>query len=380
MRYKIVVIHFGEIWLKGRNRSKFIARLEGNIKAALSKERYLRLEQDRDRLVLQLGASSNLPSICTALRGVFGISWFGPAVKVKTDKNTIIRTAKAMAGKKPVRVEAHRSEKETSFNSYELVSALIKESNRGKMNMERESERVLHISIKNDYTYLCIDKHEGAKGLPVGSSGRAVVLLSGGIDSPVASYFAMKRGLEPIYLHIHGFPKNTAPELSKIKSSVRLLCNHSGRSRLYLAPYHIFQGCSMGAKRYELVLFKRFIYGLAERIMLDEGADCIVTGESVGQVASQTVKNLEASSSGIDSLIIRPLIGMDKQEIVDIAKRIGTFDISARPYRDVCSITPRKAELSAKKDVVEELYKRLGIAEATGETVRKSSVVIVRPL
>jgi thiamine biosynthesis protein ThiI len=203
------------------------------------------------------------------------------------------------------------------------------------------------------------------------------VLLSGGIDSPVASYYAMKRGLELVYLHVHGFQNSEAKELSKIHDSVRALSGYSGAPKLFLAPYHIFQGCSLGSNRYELVLFKRFLYKLAENVAEQEHADCIVTGESLGQVASQTIKNLSASSTGIGTFVFRPLIGMDKQEIVDMAKRMGTFDISSRPYKDVCSINAQRTELAADSNSLDKLYSRLHVDEAVEKTLKKLKLVEV---
>jgi thiamine biosynthesis protein ThiI len=189
----------------------------------------------------------------------------------------------------------------------------------------------------------------------------------------------MKRGIRPIYLHVHGFGSNDAPEIKKIIDTVSVLSAYSGPSRLYLAPFHIFQSMSMKIDRkYETVLFKRFLYLLAESVSRKERADCIITGESLGQVASQTIKNLSATSHGINEFVIRPLIGMDKQEIVDMAKSIGTMDLSVQKYRDVCSIDLKRVVLNASQRKVLELSKQIEIEAAVRATLSRTSSVDVK--
>ncbi len=373
---RLIIIHFGEIWLKGKNRKRFVDRLERNIKTALSGESYERVANERDRFVLHLRADSDMGRISGRLGKVFGISWFGSGVVVDTEPKAIIGAAKALVGKSEVRVEAHRADKGISFTSRELVGMFLDEARSGRMRLDRDSEKVLKVSMKGERTFMTFGREEGPNGLPVGSSGRAVVLLSGGIDSPVASYYAMKRGLEPVYLHVHGFESGDAPELEKIRETVAHLCAHSGRARMYVVPYHVFQGRALGVpKSYELVLFKRFLYRLAERVAKREGADCIVTGESLGQVASQTVQNLDATAHGIGAFIMRPLVGMDKQEIVDKAKEIGTFKLSIRKYRDVCSIGSHEAETRAKRERLKGFYNKSGMTKALSETMKRAKVI-----
>jgi thiamine biosynthesis protein ThiI len=379
MKPQTISIHFGEIWLKGRNRKMFVDLLLRNIKSALSDERHGRLENERDRFILHLTKGSNAERITDKLSKVFGISWVAPCIKVKSEMKSILDGVVKASGGSPVRVEAHRSTKTTEFTSYEIVSNLLKLARRKKIKMDLESPNLVKVSVKGDFTYISFDRVEGARGLPVGSSGSAVVLLSGGIDSPVSAFYAMKRGLRPIYVHLHGFDSNKAKELSKIKGTIKALSPYSGAVALHLVPAHVFQTYSLSVQRkYELVLFKRFIYRVAERIANAEEADCLVTGESLGQVASQTIKNLEASSAGVKKFILRPLIGMDKQEIIDMAKRIGTFEISTRRYKDVCSIEIAHPELRARRAQIDKLYKESSMAEALEQTIGKSQRVLVR--
>ncbi|MDE1865714.1 MAG: tRNA 4-thiouridine(8) synthase ThiI [Candidatus Micrarchaeota archaeon] len=373
MKPKIIVIHFGEIWLKGGNRRMFVQRLYNNIENALKDESYDKLENDRDRLLLYLNKRSDYKDIAGRLEKVFGISWFGGCTTVRSTRKEILDAVLKVSKGRTVRIEAHRSDKSLPFKSYELVSDLIRLSKKRVISLDVKSDDTVYVNAKTRQTYVSFDKHRGAQGLPVGVSGKAVILLSGGIDSPVASYYAMKRGLEPIYLHIHGFPSPDKKKLAKIYKVSESLRGYSPSSMLYFAPFHIFQGNALDIpRRYELVLFKRFLYLLAEEVSHKERADCIITGESLGQVASQTMQNLKASSAGVDQIILRPLIGMDKQEIVDMAGRIGTYRASISDYKDVCSIAIRGSELRAKAKDLDAICKGMGMKKVVMDTLKKS--------
>ena len=373
MKPSIIVIHFGEIWLKGGNRRMFIQRLYNNIGTAIKGEDYENLENDRARFLLPLGKKSDYKSISGKLAKVFGISWFGGCITVKSDFEDIVDAILKVSKGRTVRLEVHRSDKSLPFKSYEVVSEMIKLSKKKMISLEVDSEDVVYVKAATRKSYVSFDKIAGAQGLPVGCSGKAVILLSGGIDSPVASFYAMKRGLEPVYLHIHGFPAYDKKKLKKVYSVLGSLTGYSANPTTYFAPFHIFQGSSLEVpRRYELVLFKRFLYLLAQEIAKWEKADCIITGESLGQVASQTMQNLKSTSSGIDQIILRPLIGMDKQEIIDKAKVIGTFEASLLDYKDVCSISIRGAELRAKAKEIDEICRKIGMAKVVKDTLKKS--------
>lgn len=373
MKPKLIVIHFGEIWLKGGNRRMFIQRLYSNIEVALRGEPYDKLENDRDRFMLYLNAKSDYSKIGKKLAKVFGISWFGGCTTVKSAPKEIIKAVLEVSKGRTVRIEAHRSDKSLPFKSFEIVAELIKLSKKGKIKLDVESEDVVYVNAKTKQAYVSFDKQRGAQGLPVGVSGRAVILLSGGIDSPVASYYAMKRGLEPIYLHIHGFPTPDKNKLKKVYTVIDSLKGYFPKPTVYFAPFHVFQGSTMEVpRRYELVMFKRFLYLLAEEISHSEKANCIITGESLGQVASQTTSNLKASSSGVNQIIFRPLIGMDKQEIVDKAMQIGTYETSISAYKDVCSIAIKGSELNAKPKELDEICKKAGMKKIVLQTLKKT--------
>jgi tRNA uracil 4-sulfurtransferase len=379
MKPTLIVIHFGEIWLKGGNRRMFTQRLYENIEGALRDESYEKLENDRDRFLLYLDKKSDYKAIEARLEKVFGISWFGGCTIVRSTKKDIVNAVVKVSKGRCVRIEAHRSDKSLPFKSYEVVSDLIKLSKKKIIALDVESDDTVFVNAKTKQTYVSFDKHRGAQGLPVGVSGKAVILLSGGIDSPVASYYAMKRGLEPVYLHVHGFPTADKKRLRKIYRVMDSLRSYSPNSKVYFAPFHIFQGSALKVpRRYELVLFKRFLYLLAEEVSHAEKADCIITGESLGQVASQTMQNLKASSANVGQIILRPLIGMDKQEIVDTAGRIGTYDASISDYRDVCSIAIKGSELHAKAKEIDALCKEMEMKGVLLGTLKKSRREILK--
>ncbi|MDE1811059.1 MAG: hypothetical protein KGH66_03390, partial [Candidatus Micrarchaeota archaeon] len=319
---------------------------------------------------------SDIGSISGRLGKVFGISWFAPVAKTQNSLSAIMKTADKLLGKKDtVKIIAHRAFKGTKFDSRDIVGAFIR-AKKLNFKIDKDAKESLFINVTKECTFMYTRKISGQHGLPVGSSGKAVVLLSGGIDSPLAAYYAMKRGLDVVYLHLHAFPNNNEAKESKMRELVKVLSYYSPSPKIYYAPSYMFQSAVMKVPgRQELVLFKRFAYKLAEKVAEMEGATCIVTGESLGQVASQTVSNLAASEHDTDLLIFRPLIGFDKQEIINEAKELGTYEISIKKYRDVCSINARNPSTSTDYKKLDYFYKKVKLSAVLKMTLKKSEVV-----
>jgi thiamine biosynthesis protein ThiI len=373
---ELIVVHFGELWLKGRNRSDYIRLLEKNIGRQLVGEEF-KLERHFDRLILRPGKGSDAIRLAAKLRKVFGISALEIARVARPELAEINAAAIELLSEKPapksIRIDSHRSFKQLQFTSLDVANVLKKTA--AGLGIEPKTkgyERELDISITRDAAFLTMSREKGAGGLPVGSSGKAVVLLSGGIDSPVAAWYAMKRGLEPVYLHVHAFRDNADAEKSKVAKIIEILSEFCPRSSSYFVPSYVFQASSTGFGRYELILLKAFMLRLAERVAKKEGAGLIVTGESLGQVASQTSSNIAAEQCGIRLPIIRPLIGFDKEEIVAAAKRIGTFEESIKPYKDVCSINSRNPKTATRPEEIKEMLKRIGIGKVVGRSIALS--------
>ncbi|MCL5433450.1 MAG: tRNA 4-thiouridine(8) synthase ThiI [Candidatus Marsarchaeota archaeon] len=374
--YNKIVIHFGEIWMKGRNRPAFINKLLENIIISINGEKYDKIENMRDRFLLTLNNDSNINRIIDKLKYVFGISWFAPVLTVDNNINMIISNANIlMNDKKNVKIIASRSFKDFKYNSYQIISKFINNINKLTFNIDKNGKNILYINITKENTFLYKEKINGVGGLPVGSSGKVVVLLSGGIDSPVAAFYAMKRGLLPIFLHVHAFSDNEAVMHSKMNEILFLLNKYYPKAKCYIIPSHYYQTSILGiSNKYELVIFKHFLYMMAHKIALKENANVIVTGESIGQVASQTVKNLIATEEGIKEFIMRPLIGFDKQEIIDIAKKLNTYELSIKPYVDVCSLKVKNPSTSVDAKIVKRLYKKFNIKKVESSSLKNALI------
>ncbi len=366
--YDAILIRFSEIWLKGKNRQDFISQLYKNISYAIKSQSYESFKNERDRFVIYLNNKSDLNAIAEKLKHIPGIEWFAFICIANATIESIISKGSELVGKNPVKIVAHRAYKQHKFTSSDIVHEFISRQNELGITAEKNAKLSLNITVLKDTAMLYTEKIKGVGGLPVGSSGKAVILLSGGIDSPVAAFYAMKRGLEPIYLHFHAFESNDSAMNSKVPEIIRQLgyCQHA---KAYYAPFYPFQASVLKIpNKYELVLFKHFMYRIAERIAKNEGAKAIVTGESLGQVASQTLQNLSASQYGIKTLILRPLIAADKAEIISKARDIGTYELSIRQYRDVCSIRARNPSTAVPEKLVAKLYKDCNLSYALRKT------------
>ena len=224
--YDAIAIHFGEIWLKGKNRSMFVNRLYKNVLESVQGENYKRLENERDRFMLYLNKDSEISIIEKSLSKIFGVSWYAPVCICPNKLPDILEKAKEMIEEseiKSVKISASRSDKSLAYDSQDVVGTFFKAKSKLDFELDKNSENELHINVRKKDAVLRLGKRKGLGGLPVGSSGKAIVLLSGGIDSPVASFYGMKKGLQPIYLHLHGFPSIEDAESSKISSLASVL-------------------------------------------------------------------------------------------------------------------------------------------------------------
>ncbi|MCL5094415.1 MAG: tRNA 4-thiouridine(8) synthase ThiI [Candidatus Marsarchaeota archaeon] len=379
-----VIIHFGELWLKGKNRNYFINSLFKNIELAINKnndDKY-KIEKLYDRFLIYLSSNQNKENIdylILKLKHIFGISWFAPCFMAENKFENILESANELLKKQDsaFKIIAHRSYKKLEFNSRQIINYFISNQQKLKFRIDLNADKILYINPTQYGCFIFSEKINGLKGLPVGVSGNAVVLFSGGIDSPVASFYAMKRGLKVVYIHVHAFAKNEeAVESQKIRKLIEQLNKYSNSLTMYYLPSYFFQAATMKIpKKYEHVLFKRFLFKLAEKIAEIEKANVIVTGESLGQVSSQTTTNLIASEPDDDLLIMRPLVGFDKQEIINKAKQINTYNYSLLKYRDVCSIIVKNPSTNIKKDLINKLYKNTKLTYVINRTLKKAKCI-----
>jgi len=354
MNYTHIIIHYAEIGLKGRNREKFERRLIDNIKEKLVEFKNVKVLRYYGRVIVELGkcTQSDLDKISSKLAKTFGISSFLPAVKCSNDLEAINKTSLNLVLSikdeyQTFKVATKRSFKEFPLNSMEVnkqVGAyLLSETTEKKVDVHNP-ELLLQIEITEKGSFVCYNKIKGPGGLPVGISGHIMCLLSGGIDSPVAAWQMMKRGCKVDYLHFHSHPYTDRASLDKVDDLVKVLYDWQGGSTMYQVPLIEIQKevVKETMSSYRIVMYRRFMYRIAEILCKKYRISAIVTGESVGQVASQTLDNILVIDESINWPVIRPLAGHDKEEIIDIAKIIGTYEISIRPHDDCCSLfTPR---------------------------------------
>lgn len=375
----VITVHFGELWLKGKNRGLFINRLAQNIKASIIKSQYKRFDILRDRFNIYPTSSASSYKILNKLKYIFGISWYGSASIIKNDVKEIVSFLEKISKEdglkeKTIRIDAHRSYKKLTFSSDEIISEILKHKKRIQFTLEKESKIKIIINPTKSGTFIYTNKIQGIGGLPIGSSGKAIILFSGGIDSPVAAFYAMKRGLEPIYLHFHTFNNNATAKKSKIGKLIKILNKYSTTSVSYMVPSYVFESSIIGTNsKYEMLLFKRFMFEVADSISTKEDAPVIITGDSIGQVASQTISNLYASSCNLKHLVVRPLIGFDKYDIIKKAREIDTYETSIIKYKDVCSFHSSNPATSSNAKYINILYKKMSLDDAVEHTLLRSS-------
>ncbi|HEY2380469.1 MAG TPA: tRNA uracil 4-sulfurtransferase ThiI [Terriglobia bacterium] len=384
---RFIVIHYNELGLKGGNRDYFENALCGNINAAVQDCGVERAKRIWGRILLPLRADADLPEIKTRLGRIFGIAYFAESWSSPHAVENIEENAWALIqGRtfKSFRIDTRRSDKtfpQTSVEINRRVGAFVKERSQARVDLEH-AELTCWIEIVEQFVLVYVDRLPGPGGLPVGTSGKVVVLLSGGIDSPVAAWKMLKRGCTPIFVHFHSFPYTNAESQEKAKQLARLLSHYAMRAKIYLVPFaevqrHIMVDTPLETR---VILYRRYMMRLAERIARREKARVLVTGDSVGQVASQTIENIDVISRAVPMPILRPLIGDDKIDIIDIARRIGTFDISIQPDQDCCSLfVPKHPETKANLIKVETSEARLQVDEAMKAALEGAEVLLEYP-
>jgi thiamine biosynthesis protein ThiI len=342
---KIITIHYGEIALKRGKRSFFGKCLMDNIKSSLAGLDY-GIEEIDSRIVVFCSADI-CSEIGNRLESVFGIEWFSEGLMCNRDIDDIFSAAKELASDLDgsIKVACRRSDKSFSMKSPEISREIgIRLDGEGISTALRDAKNVIRIDVVRQGAILTARRKKGLRGLPVGSSGNVLSLLSGGIDSPVSSWLMMKRGCSIDFLHVHSFSSPDEAEASKMAETVRILKRyHPGKIRLFLVPYTEFYKHSFDLPgKSEMVLFRRFIIRLANRIADEHGHLGLVMGDSIGQVASQTLENLRTTSEASELPIYRPLVSYDKNEIIETARKIKTYDISIEEYKDCCSLVAHK--------------------------------------
>jgi len=343
----ILSISSSEITLKGGNRAAFERILARNVRAALAPFGTFRVVMGNSRLIATSESDFDAGAAAKAAARTFGVDVVSLCHESPLEINEIERTALAHAevSGRTFRVEAKRADKRfplTSQQVNEIVGKALVDKG-GKVNLSNP-ELTVFIDILSERAFISCERIRGPGGLPVGSSGKVLSLLSGGIDSPVASWMMMKRGCSVDFLHMHTVPDAETARNSKVMELAKIVRGYAPtHATIFMAPYTEFYKATTSVQpAYELVVFRRFLLRLGAEIAKKHGHKALVTGDSVGQVASQTLDNLFATNEAVQIPVFRPLVAFNKQEIVDLATKVGTYKLSLEPYKDCCSLVATK--------------------------------------
>ena len=371
MKYTEIMVRYGELSTKGKNRKDFIGRLDGNVTKVLREFPQVEIHPRHDRMHIVLN-DAPFEEVDQRLKKVFGIQTYSPTIKVEKTLAEIEKTALALMKetfKKGMtfKVNTKRSDHQFLYDTNELNKMvgdyLFSHMDDLKVEM-KHPDIVLRIEVRKDAVYISNQLLHGAGGMPVGTGGRAVMMLSGGIDSPVASYLALKRGVDIDMVHFYSPPYTTEKALNKAKELTGILANYAGKINFIAVPFAEIQETIKEKipEGYLMTVQRRFMLQLADKIRAKRRGLAIFNGESVGQVASQTLESMAAINDVTTTPVVRPVATMDKTEIIKLAEEIGTFDLSIQPFEDCCTIfAPPRPKTKPKIEKAREFENRLDV-------------------
>lgn len=387
MKADIILLKYGEISLKGLNRPMFEKQLLANVAKALAPLGKFSIRKSQSTVYVEpLGDDIDMQAATERLSKVFGIVNICPAAKCQKTIEDIERTTLECLSQidlngKTFKVEAKREYKQFPMNSPQLcrhMGAVILKNTEGLSVDVHNPDILVQIEIRKE-AFIFTQKVSGAGGMPVGTAGRAALLLSGGIDSPVAGWMISKRGvvLDAVHFHSHPYTSDRAKE--KVIELAKIMTQYTGPIRLHIVPFtdiqlDIIDKCP---KNYLTIIMRRLMMRITEKIARESGAMALITGESIGQVASQTMESLVVTDNAVDMPVFRPCIGMDKEEIVTISKKIDTYETSILPYEDCCTIfVPKHPKTKPSISEIQEAEKLLTDPEGMMEKAIQNREII----
>lgn len=379
---KEILVRYGEIFLKSEiirriYEKKLVENIKSNFKKVGLKHEIYR---KRGRIFIK---TEKILKACKILKKVFGIISFSPCIHLKTSKKEeiiefFIKNFKHFVKpKKTFALEIKRVGKH-EYSSHQLATEIGKVIRR-KVNLSKPDVKIF-VEVRENDTYIYTKKIKGLGGMPVGSSGKVLSLISGGIDSPVASWLSMKRGCKVIFIHFHSFPLISKVSMEKTKELVKILSEYQGKSKLYLVPFSEIQMKikTLALAKYRIILYRRTMLKISEEIAKKEKAKALVTGESLAQVSSQTLDNLGIINEAAGLPVLRPLIGMDKNEIIELAKKIKTYKISIKPQEDCCTLfVPKHPATKARLEVIKGIEKKLKLEKLIRKLIEEAKIEII---
>lgn len=376
---KVISVSFGELALKGGNRKYFEDSLSSEIRRAIKDICYEKVYKDQGKLYIEAD-ERDFPTIINRVRKIFGIAYVSKCLRVDKDIDEISKAAidfvrDNRGPRRTFKVKAKRSDKSYPMQSNDVnmkIGGVILGEFSDMTVDVHEPELMLYIDIKKE-AYIYIDRFEGQGGLPIGTSGRGMSLLSGGIDSPVATYLMAKRGMKMDAVHFHSYPFTSERAEVKVMELAEILSRYIGKFKVYSVNLaEIQKAINKGTdEKYMTVLSRRFMMRIAERLANENKAQALVTGESLGQVASQTIEGITASNAVSGLPVLRPLIAYDKTDIIEIAKDIETFEKSIEPYEDCCTVfLPKHPVTKPRLEDVEKAEEALNIDELVEDALK----------
>ncbi|GEP22554.1 MAG: tRNA uracil 4-sulfurtransferase ThiI [Lentilactobacillus diolivorans] len=347
MHYSEIMVRYGELSTKGKNRKDFIKQLGKNVRAVLHPFPNLEVKAQRDRLHVSLNDEDD-EAVINALKGVFGIENFYPSIQVDKNMDAIKQTALQMVREQyregaTFKINTRRQDKHFDYNTNQINNILgdyVLTNVDGISVDVKHPDIAIRVEVRMNGAFLSSEKIQGAGGLPVGTGGRATMMLSGGIDSPVATYQAMKRGVKIDMIHFYSPPYTSEQALNKAKQLTSVLAKYSGNIQFIQVPFTEVQETikEKVPEGYLMTIQRRMMLRIAAAITKNRHCTGVFTGEALGQVASQTLESMMAINDVTTMPVLRPLVSMDKTEIIKIAKNIGTYDLSILPFEDCCTI------------------------------------------
>lgn len=378
MQYDYILIRYGEMALKGKNRKQFVGKLYENVRAKLVDFPDIKIKRNRDRMYIVLNGEDPDP-IMEQCKDVFGIQSFSLAIKIENEEQQIKEAAlfalQEGKGVRTFKVSTRRVEKSFPIGSQEMnqrIGGFLLSNSSGFEVDVHHPDMEIKVEIRKDGTYITSQKIQGAGGLPVGTTGSSLLLLSGGIDSPVAGYLSMKRGVQMEAIHFHSPPYTSERSKQKVLDLAKKLTRYGNKIRVHIVPFTklqqtIYREIPNG---YGMTVMRRVMLRISERVAEKEGILSFTTGESLGQVASQTMESMNAINEVTNYPIIRPLVSMDKLDIIDISRKIDTYDISIRPYEDCCTVfVPSAPKTKPTREKVNFYESKVDFTQEMEETI-----------
>ncbi|BBI34706.1 tRNA uracil 4-sulfurtransferase ThiI [Cohnella abietis] len=390
MEYELIMVRFGEITIKGKNRHRFESLLAYQIKTALKSFPALTYEKTLGRLYIRLNGES-YGLVGDRVKDIFGVLSFSPVVKAEQSLDAIRDSAlELISGLTPApktfKVSVKRAWKQFPHDSVEMNhlvgSHVLRNTPDLKVNV-RNPEVELKIDIQHENTYLYCEVEKAAGGFPLGMNGKAMLLLSGGIDSPVAGWMAMRKGLVLEAVHFHSYPFTSEQAKEKVITLAQRLAYYSGKIKIHLVPFTEVQTklTQTGHDSLIITLMRRYMLRITEKLAEQTGALAIVTGDSLGQVASQTLGSMNVIGRAAALPLLRPLVMMDKIDIIKYAETIGTFETSILPFEDCCTLfVPKNPAINPDLDLVERIEAHLGeeMDQLVDKAVQETETLILR--